>query len=72
MQLETRFDNVTNEYVITMKYSDDRQQTERFTHIAAFRTRLFELEKQLEADQWTQSGTPLIDPEGFPNRRQMN
>jgi hypothetical protein len=69
MQLETRYDNATKEYVITIRRHDDQQQTERFADIVAFRRRLVALEKQLEDDRWIQSGTPTIDPEGFPNRR---
>ena len=30
--------------------------------------RLTSLEKQLEADHWVQSGTPVFDPAGFPKK----
>ena len=46
MQLETRYDNATKEYVITIRRPDDQQQTERFADLVAFRRRLVTLEKQ--------------------------
>ena len=69
IQLETRFENDANEYELTIRFADGRQEFERFPDIASFRQRLVALEKQLEADQWVQSGTPIFDPAGFPIRR---
>jgi hypothetical protein len=69
LQLETRFDNDTNEYLLTIRYSDDRQEFERFPDVASFQQRLTSLERKLEADRWVQSGTPAFDPSGFPRKR---
>jgi hypothetical protein len=69
MQLETRFDNDTKEYLLTIRYPDGRQEFERFPDITSFQQRLVSLERQLEADHWIQSGTPALDPSGFPNKR---
>ena len=69
LQLETRFDNDTKEYLLTIHYADDRQEFERFPDVTSFQARLTSLEKQLEADRWEQSGTPAFDPSGFPNKR---
>ena len=68
LQLETRFDNDTREYVLTIRYSDNRQEFERFPDVASFQQRLTSLERQLEADHWVQSGTPVFDPTGFPKK----
>jgi hypothetical protein len=69
LQLETRFDNDTNEYLLTIRYSDNRQEFERFPDVTSFQHRLTSLERQLEADRWVQSGTPAFDPSGFPRKR---
>jgi hypothetical protein len=69
LQLETRFDNDASEYVLTIHYPDNRQEFERFPDVTSFQQRLTSLEKQLEADHWEQSGTPALDPSGFPNKR---
>jgi hypothetical protein len=68
LQLETRFDNDTREYLLTIRYADNRQEFERFPDVASFQKRLTSLEKQLEADHWVQSGTPVFDPTGFPKK----
>jgi hypothetical protein len=68
LQLETRFDNDTREYLLTIRYSDSRQEFERFPDVASFQQRLSSLERQLEADHWVQSGAPAFDPSGFPNK----
>jgi len=68
LQLETRFDNDTREYVLRIRYPDNRQDFERFPDVASFQKRLTSLERQLEADQWVQSGAPAFDPSGFPKK----
>jgi hypothetical protein len=69
LQLETRFDNDTKEYVLTIRHSEDRQEFERFPDVTSFQKRLVSLETQLEADHWVQSGAPTFDAAGFPNKR---
>ena len=39
-----------------------------FPDVASFQQRLTSLERQLEADHWVQSGTPVFDPAGFPKK----
>jgi hypothetical protein len=68
LQLETRFDNDSREYVLTIRYPDNRQEFERFPDVASFQKRLTSLEGQLEADHWVQAGTPAFDPSGFPKK----
>jgi len=54
--------------VLTIRYPDNRQDFERFPDVASFQKRLTSLERQLEADQWVQSGAPAFDPSGFPKK----
>ena len=68
LQLETRFDNDTREYVLSIRHANNRQEYERFRDVASFQQRLASLERQLEADHWVQSGTPVFDPAGFPKK----
>jgi hypothetical protein len=68
LQLETRFDNDSREYVLTIRYPDNRPEFERFPDVASFQKRLTSLERQLEADHWVQAGTPSFDPSGFPKK----
>jgi hypothetical protein len=69
VRLETRYDNDTSEFVMVIEHPDGRQDHERFVDIDAFRERLVELERHLESEHWTPSGTPQFVPEGFPNQR---
>ena len=64
LQLETRFDTDTSEYLLTIRYPDGRQEFERFRDEMSFRNRLASLERQLESDHWVQSGKPAAGPEG--------
>jgi hypothetical protein len=68
LQIETRFDNATKEYLLTIHYPDNRQVFERFPDVTSFQKRLTSLERQLESDHWVQSGMPAFDPSGFPNK----
>jgi hypothetical protein len=69
MQLETRYDNDKSEFVIAIQHPDGHHESERFSDIDVFQQRMMVLEKQFEAEQWTQSGRPLLIPAGFPNQR---
>jgi hypothetical protein len=69
LKLETRYDNDTSEFVVTVESLNGVPTTERFTNIDDFKSRLIELEHHLEADRWKNSGPPIFIPEGFPNRR---
>ncbi len=69
LELETRYDNDTSEFVMTVRSPDGTQTSERFKSLKAFRVRLVELERRLESDHWRNTGPPLFIPEGFPNKR---
>ena len=68
LQLDTRYDNDTSEFVVTVHRFDGPEQTERFTDIAAFRARLVVLERQDESEQQTDGSRPIKITVGFPNR----
>jgi hypothetical protein len=62
LQVETRFDNATNEYVLTLRPLDGTEQVERFPDATGFRNRLNSLEHQLESEHWqNRSATALPD-----------
>jgi hypothetical protein len=65
LQLETRFDNASKEYVIVTMWADRPAVTERFHDFAQFRTRVFALEQELDAAQWKQAASPTIIPDGW-------
>jgi len=52
LQLETRYDNDAEDFVLTLTWPDGRQQVERFPDLSAFRTRLLRLENELETERW--------------------
>ena len=68
LELETRFDNDTAEYVLMIRPPSAEPTTERFSNAAAFRVRLQVIEETLIADRWQRGGPPLILPDGWPDR----
>ena len=69
IRLETRYDNDTSEFVVVIEHPDGSHESERFADLDVFRERLVVLEQTFEAAHWTQSGYPLLAPEGFPKQR---
>ena len=65
LKAETRFDNDTREYILTLQWPDGRSQTERFPDQAAFQARLDALVRELAAERWTQDGPPELLREGW-------
>ena len=65
LKAETRFDNETREYVLTLHWPDGRSQTERFPNTAAFQRRVGALKGQLEAERWQQDGPPMFVRDGW-------
>jgi hypothetical protein len=70
LKAETRFDNTTREYVLTLEWPDGRSQTERFPDTAAFQRRLDTLKQQLDAERWNQEGAPMLLPDGWRRIRE--
>jgi|tagenome__1003787_1003787.scaffolds.fasta_scaffold20655048_3 hypothetical protein len=68
LELETRYDNETLEYVLELRPPDAAPTLERFSTNEAFRTRLADIEQRLASDQWRQVGPPHVLPEGWPDR----
>jgi hypothetical protein len=68
LQLETRYDTDSAEFVMTLMWPDNRVQVERFTDLAAFRARLVEMEQKLKAERWKNAGPPVILADGWPHR----
>jgi hypothetical protein len=63
VQLVTRFDASSGEYVLEMQWSDGLNETERFQDYVKFKTRIIDLEQQLAAEEWKQAGeSPQIIP----------
>lgn len=69
LRLETRYDNATSEYVLVVRWPDGQSASERFSDPAAFRERLVALESGLEQERWALAGSPVILPEGWPDKR---
>ena len=65
LRLETRFDNVRDEFVLVVVWADQRRETERFRRQDAFDARLRALEQQLAGEHWTQVGSPTILRDGW-------
>jgi hypothetical protein len=65
LRIETRFDSTTKEYILQVEWPARPTVTERFSNAVAFKKRVLALERQLEAEQWKQVGTPKILPHGW-------
>ena len=63
LEIETHYDPVSGEYLMTVKRPDGSHQTERFGHVATFRDRLERLEASLDGERWVPNGAPapLLD-----------
>ena len=68
IELETRYDNETSEYVLELRAPGVAPKIERFTDASAFRTRLIALEDGLSGEHWQRNGPPVILPDGWPDR----
>jgi hypothetical protein len=68
LEIETRYDNDTSEYVLEMRAPIDAPTTERFTDAVTFQSRLLEIEQGLSGQRWRRSGPPVMLPDGWPDR----
>ena len=71
MEVETRFDNDTFEYVIVVRKPEGRERAEAYADAGSFRSRLVALEQELLADRWHNTGPPLLLPAGWPQKRPL-
>ena len=66
VELETRFDNATQEYILELREPSKPEQVERFQDAESFRTRLLETEDRLAGQKWRRTGPPILQPDGWP------
>jgi hypothetical protein len=52
LSVETGYDNVSGEYLVTLRQPDGESAIERFPNSEALERRLVALEQGLEADRW--------------------
>ena len=65
VEVQTRFDNGSQEYVLEIKWVNGRTETERFRDLQGFESRVKAVEERLRADSWVQIGGPEIVPSGW-------
>jgi len=70
LRVETRYDSSTAEYLLVIR-GPDGDQSERFTDVADFHSRLLQVENRLETERWNRTRDPAIVPDGLPRRRAM-
>jgi hypothetical protein len=68
LRVETRYDNATQEFIVTLQFGNGATQSERFARRSAFEARLIALERDLGAERWASTGPPQFLPDGFPRR----
>lgn len=68
LELETRYDNETSEYVLELRAPDRPPAIERFADAEAFRSRLIAAERSLKGKRWRRHGDPIVLPDGWPDR----
>jgi hypothetical protein len=65
LQIETRIDARTKEYVLQIEWPGRPPAIERFLDRGTFDTRVLAVERQLTAEHWEQVGGPAILPHGW-------
>ena len=68
LQIETRYDNDTSEYVGIIRHPDGHEDVRRFTDPHAYSDWLGAFERRLLRDRWRRGGVQIL-PDGWPNRR---
>jgi hypothetical protein len=68
LQLETRYDNETLEYVGIVTHPDGHRQVTRFAVLDEFRAWLETFEHGLEEEHWSRKGGPQIVADGWPDK----
>ena len=71
LQLETRYDNDTLEYIGIVTHPDGRRQTSRFTMLREFRAWIVAIEHELAISRWDLDGAPHIVSDGWPHKRPL-
>lgn len=68
LELETRYDNDTLEYVLVLRPTGGATTVERFRDRLAFKARLVAVEHELTGQRWRPKGPPVILEDGWPDR----
>jgi hypothetical protein len=68
IEVETRFDNTSREYVVIVRRAEHQDEVTRFRDADSLRTRLVQLTRELEEEDWLTSGPPVILPDGWPDK----
>jgi hypothetical protein len=69
IELETRYDQETREYVILVRHPGGQEEAERFPDPESCRLWLVAFENRLEHDQFVRRGPPVFLPYGWPGGR---
>ncbi len=69
VEVETRFDNNTLDYVLVIRWPDGRQEIERFANTESFSARVIGLSEELKSMNWRNTGSPIVLPEGWLDKR---
>ena len=67
LELETRYDNATSEYILERRAPGAPREIERFSNAVAFRARLQALEQSLTGQHWRPKESPLVLSDGWPD-----
>jgi hypothetical protein len=65
LQIETRYDNETAEFVAIVRQPDGQEQTARFKELEAFRSWLSAFQNIVTDDEWVRRDAPIILPDGW-------
>ena len=68
IEVETRYDNETSEYVVEVRAPAAAPATELFPNAVTFQKRLAEIEEGLSGQRWRRNGPPVILPDGWPDK----
>jgi hypothetical protein len=69
VEVETRFDNNTLDYVLVIRWPDGREETERYADSESFSARVIALSDELKSMNWRNTGSPIVLPEGWLDKR---
>ena len=67
LELETRYDNTTREYLLERRAPGAPGEIERFSNAVAFRARLQALEQRLTGQHWRPKESPPVLSDGWPD-----
>jgi hypothetical protein len=68
LQIETRYDNNTAEYVGIIRHPGGQEEVRRFNEAGAYGAWLGAFEASLQKDKWRRKGVRIL-PDGWPDRR---